>query len=167
MKEHKYVKIDKILICEVTKKEMLYQDDFHSIHNILKKNIKTEIKFYFIQEEKSEVEEYILNINDKFLILEEEINNLNIFDFIFFNNILNKEKYNFFYNSGTLEELISVYKRFVNGLKTYRYDMIKHKTFHIKQRRISRKQLEELKMDYDKWTVAQNFFNLDEDGEDE
>jgi len=160
MKEYEFIKIDTLLVCELEdRKELVYQPEFYSIYNTIKDNMIDDIILLFHLEKENKIHKIKLRTIDKELILEEKINNFDIFDFWYFNFILEKENSNIKIRDKNIEEIIKTYRKFKKGLDTYRYDTIKHKTFHVKQRRISRKQLEAMEMNFKKWSM--------EEGEDE
>jgi len=164
-----YTKIDTILVCEIEKmKEIVYQTNFHSIHDRIKDNIKCDITLLFLIENGGEVEDLIektLTVQEKLLVLSKTVSNLELFDFLFFNYILENEENKNVFQQNTLDEIEEVYTQFVYSLNTYRYDTIKHQTFHIKQRRISRKQLDAMKMGFKKWYTIAEFMDNNEEEE--
>jgi len=165
-----YTKIDTILVCEIEKmKEIVYQKNFYSIHDRVKNNIKDDIVLLFLVEEDdipSDIIEKTLSVQEKLLILSKKVSNLELFDFLFFNYILENEENKSIFKQNTLEEMEGVYTQFIYSLNTYRYDTIKHQTFHIKQRRISRKQLDAMKMGFKKWYTIATFMDENEEEEE-
>jgi hypothetical protein len=169
MKKYVYTKIDTILVCEIEKmKEIVYQTNFYAIHDRVNENIKDDIVLLFLVEKDGEVEDLIektLTVQEKLLILSKKVSNLELFDFLFFNYILENEENKNVFQQNTLEEIENVYTQFIYSLNTYRYDTIKHQTFHIKQRRISRKQLDAMKMGFKKWYTIAEFMDNNEEEE--
>jgi hypothetical protein len=168
MKEFEFIKMDTLIVCEIEDStKMVYQDNFNSIYELVKENMSDSITllFHISGDGYDKIIKKRLTTLEKQLLIEQNINNFDLFDFLFFNYILEDGKDKDSFKKTNIEELTNVFSKFLKGLKTYRYDTIKHKTFHVKQRRISRKQLEAMEMDFKKWTVEKEY--IDEEDEDE
>lgn len=145
-----YIKIDNIFICEVNQKKLNYiENEFEILENI-KNNEDITLLFNISMGQIHKLIKHDISKNEKKLFINKEVNNFIIFDFIFFvflyedeNSILLKDQ--------SYEELEESFDRFVDKLFKYRKGVVLNKTFNVKQRRISRKQLQKMQLEFDKW----------------
>lgn len=168
MKEYEFIKMDTLIVCEIKdSKELVYQSNFYQIHDVIKNNITDNVTllFHISGDGFDKIIKKTLNSLEKELVIHENVDNFDLFDFLFFNYILEEDTKKEVFQQNNLEDFIRVYRNFVKGLKTYRHDTIKHKTFHVKQRRISRKQLDAMQMDFTKWAVETDANKGDDDDE--
>ena len=153
MEKREFIKIDNIFVCEIKEARQLeYVQEEYTILNILKEESDSEIVLLFHIEGGAglnKIIKYTLNELEKELIKEKEINNFLIFDFLFFTNILEDDSNNF--EMDDKEGLEKTYSFFEEKLFAYRRGVVLNKSFNVKQRRISRKQLEKMELNFKKW----------------
>lgn len=139
-----FVKIDTVFIYKILNDKLLLIEDEYYIYKYLTENRSEE---YFILFEnninRDIISKYRLNISFKDLIINNHINNSNIIDFsLYVHSIEDEDLLNQLKKYENLEKL---YKDFIIHLNKFRKEQILKYTFNIKQRRISRKKLAEIK----------------------
>lgn len=153
MTKREFIKIDNIFVCEIKKTRKLeYVPEEYQILNILKEDVDVEVVLLFHIEGGAglnKIIKYTFNKLERELIIEKEINNFLIFDFLFLTNIMEDDSNSFEMNDK--EGLEKTYTFFEEKLFAYRRGVVLNKSFNVKQRRISRKQLEKMGLNFKKW----------------
>jgi hypothetical protein len=139
-----FVKIDTVFVYKINKKELFLVEDEYFIYKLLKSKPKE--NFYILFEDninKDIISKFLINDTLKDLILNNHINNFNIIDFgLYIHSIDDDETIE---NLNNFENIENLYKDFIIHLNKFRKEQILKYTFNIKQRRISRKKLLEIK----------------------
>jgi len=151
-KENIFVKIDTVFIFKVTKERLINIEDEYYIYKRLKEeeNLQ-EAKYKILFEGETDLDKmevYDFSDNFKRLIINNHINNIYIMDFAMYINSIEDE--DILEEIKLYENIENLYKEFIIYLNNFRKEQILKWTFNIKQRRISRKKLKEIKEDMKK-----------------
>lgn len=152
MKTYEYIKIDNVFVCQIEdNRQLVHMEEDYTIYDNIKDNIVNDITLLFhvnVDNILDKIIKHTISSKVKQLILEKKINNYILFDFIFFVYILenNEEEV-----EDTLEGMTNLYEKFEKKIYEYRNEVVRNKSFNIKQRRISRKQLEQMQLNFNKW----------------
>jgi len=141
-----------VFVCKIQEgRELIHMEDDYTIYDNIKENIVNDVTLLFhvnVDNILDKIIKHTISSKVKQLVLEKKINNYILFDFIFFVYILENNEDEV---EDTLEGMARLYDKFEKKLYEYRNEVVKNKSFNIKQRRISRKQLEKMQLDFNKW----------------
>lgn len=139
-----FVKIDTVFIFKIEQDKLLYIEDEYFMYKRISEAVAEE--YYVLFENninKNIISKFRFNKVFKELILNNHINNFNIVDFALYIHSLEDE--GMLESLKKYENLENLYKDFIIHVNKFRKEQILKYTFNIKQRRISRKKLLEIK----------------------
>lgn len=157
-KNLEYIKIDNVFVCEIedSRKLKYIEDEFEILNQVEEKQNVTLLFHVVMDRNVDKIVKHKLKKNELKLIKDEKLDNYIIFDFIFFSYIFEEDNKEAFEN-GKYEDLVKSFYKFREKLFNYRKGVVINKTFNVKQRRISRKQLNQMQLDFEKWDTESIF----------
>lgn len=145
MEKYIFTKVDTVLIYQITDTKLISIEDDYQIYKLLKNNLNTDLAVMFHIIDKKELVEFDITHCMKKVFLKNKTSNYDIIDFSFYVHDLLKFNKKMAESVNNFEKIEKIYNDFIIHLKKFRQDQILKYTFHVNQRRISRKQLMQMK----------------------